>query len=92
MSEPVSRRIIRVLLRLRGQFGDELPMTHRELAQMAWTSTETAIRAIRQLKLRGVLAGARRRIVVRDLRALKQALAAPPESMTGVIDQSGSPR
>lgn len=75
MAEPVSCRLVRTLLRLREQFGDSIPMTHRELAQMAWTTTETAIRVIRRLKGHGCLTGARGRILVRDAPALSRYLA-----------------
>jgi len=59
IAEPVSRRIVRSILRLRHQFGDQIPVTHRELAQMSWTTTESAIRIVRQLKARGIVAGHR---------------------------------
>jgi CRP/FNR family transcriptional regulator len=77
MTEPASHRLIRAVLRLREQFGNEVPMTHRELAQMAWTSTETAIRVVRSLKRRGPLGGDRGRVIVRDAKGLERALAAP---------------
>lgn len=59
MAEPVSHRIIRALLRLQAQFGSTLPVTHRELAQMAWTTTESAIRVVRRLKQQGHVTGRR---------------------------------
>jgi CRP-like cAMP-binding protein len=76
MAEPVPHRIIRSLLRLRQQFGDRLPMTHRELAQMSWTTTESAIRTVRALKRRGWLAGARGRVDIRNAAALERVVAA----------------
>ena len=74
MAEPVSQRIIRAILRLREQFGDTIPMTHRELAQMSWTTTESAIRAIRQLKHRGLLAGARGQLTIKQAENLERLL------------------
>ncbi len=59
MAEPVSNRIIRAILRLQQQFGEALPVTHRELAQMAWTTTESAIRVVRRLKRGAYLSGSR---------------------------------
>lgn len=74
MAEPVPRRLIRTLLRLHEQFGKEIPMTHRELGQMAWTTTESAIRALRALKRRGLLGGSRGRVTLRDPDALAREL------------------
>lgn len=74
MAEPVPRRLIRALLRLHEQFGADIPMTHRELGQMAWTTTESAIRALRALKRRGLLSGGRGRVTLLDLAALAREL------------------
>ncbi len=71
MAEPVPRRVARLLLRLREQFGDTIPMTHRELAQMAWTTTESAIRSVRHLKHRGIVRGRRGQLTLRDPSALE---------------------
>ena len=70
MAEPVTSRIIRTILRLRTQFGSTLPVTHRELAQMSWTTTESAIRSVRKLKHDGYLKGARGSLTVRNANAL----------------------
>ena len=72
MAEPVSHRIVRAILRLHQQFGSTLPVTHRELAQMSWTTTESAIRAVRQLKRRGVIAGSRGRLTIRRRKVLAE--------------------
>ena len=74
VAEPVAHRIVRALLRLREQFGAEIPMTHRELAQMSWTTTESAIRAVRQLKRRGIVTGHRGHLIVRNPQALERVL------------------
>lgn len=74
MAEPVPHRLIRTLLRLHDQFGTDIPMTHRELGQMAWTTTESAIRALRALKRRGLLGGSRGRVTLRDPAALAREL------------------
>jgi CRP/FNR family transcriptional regulator len=74
MTDPVVKRIIRLLLRLRRQLGDTLPLTHRELAQMTWTTTESAIRAVRGLKRQGYVEGKRGELVIRKPSALEQAL------------------
>lgn len=64
MAEPVSTRIVRSILRLRQQFGATLPVTHRELAQMSWATTESAIRIVRRLKQQGYVIGARGRLTI----------------------------
>ncbi|MBI1992706.1 MAG: Crp/Fnr family transcriptional regulator [Candidatus Omnitrophica bacterium] len=77
MAEPVSRRLVRTILRLRRQFGDTIRVTHRELAQMSWTTTESAIRTVRGLKRRGFVSGTRGRLVMRKAAALERFLAQP---------------
>jgi len=72
MAEPVPRRIVHSILRLRQQFGDRVPVTHRELAQMSWTTTESAIRVVRKLKASGYVSGRRGELTVRQLPALEQ--------------------
>ncbi len=74
LAEPVPQRLVRTLLRLQEQFGADIPMTHRELGQMAWTTTESTIRALRALKLRGLLSGGRCRVTLRDPAALAREL------------------
>ncbi|MBI4342905.1 MAG: Crp/Fnr family transcriptional regulator [Candidatus Omnitrophica bacterium] len=75
MTEPVSHRLIRAILRLQQQFGDTIPVTHRELAQMSWTTTESAIRSVRALKRDGYLAGSRGRLTVRRTGELERLLS-----------------
>ena len=72
MAESVSHRVIRAILRLRQQFGPTLPITHRELAQMSWTTTESAIRVVRRLKREGYVEGTRGQLVIHRSKALEQ--------------------
>jgi CRP/FNR family transcriptional regulator len=74
MAESVSKRIVRAILRLRQQFGERLPVTHRELAQMSWTTTESAIRVVRRLKRQGYVTGARGQLTIARPKALAQVL------------------
>ena len=76
MAESVSHRVVRAILRLQDQFGETIPMTHRELAQMSWTTTESAIRIVRKLKQRGWVEGMRGRLTVRRPKALASLLQA----------------
>ncbi len=72
MAEPVSKRVVRAILRLQQQFGVALPVTHRELAQMSWTTTESAIRVVRRLKAQGYVTGTRGRLRIGNAHALEQ--------------------
>jgi CRP/FNR family transcriptional regulator len=74
MAEPVSHRIVRSILRLSQQFGSTIPVTHRELGQMSWTTTESAIRIVRQLKQQGLMSGRRGEITVTDLAQLERTI------------------
>jgi CRP/FNR family transcriptional regulator len=78
IAEPVDLRIVRAILRLARQIGPDLPVTHRELSQMCWTSTESAIRAVRRLKQRGWLSGGRGRLTVIH-----------PGRLAGVLGENG---
>lgn len=77
MAEPVSHRIIRTILRLQEQFGRTVPMTHRELAQMSWTTTESAIRVVRGLKARQLVTGSRGRLTITRPQGLAKLLHNP---------------
>ena len=77
MAEPVFYRIVRTLLRLQQQFGTTLPVTHRELAQMSWTTTESAIRVVRKLKQQRYLMGSRGRVLITRPQALERLLSHP---------------
>ncbi len=74
MTEPVAHRVMRSILRLREQFGNTIPMTHREIAQMSLTTTESAIRVVRALKHQGHLHGRRGELTVTHPAALEAAL------------------
>lgn len=82
-SERVERRIARALVRLTGQAGRrtaegleiDFPVTRQDLAEMAGATLHTVSRTLAAWDQRGVTGGARRKIVVRDIKALT-ALAA----------------
>ncbi len=81
--ERVERRIARALVRLAEQAGRrtaegveiDFPVTRQDLAEMAGATLHTVSRTIAAWDQRGVTGGARRKIVVRDVRALN-AIAA----------------
>lgn len=80
MVQDVPVRIARVLLQLYGQFGETIPVTHRELAQLAWTTTESAIRAVSRLKEEGFVEGERGVLFLKQPQALRQFMAAGQSS------------
>lgn len=73
-TEPVERRIARALLRLSGQAGRridtgveiEFPLSRQDIAEMTGTTLHTVSRTLREWERRGLVAGGRRRVVVRD--------------------------
>ena len=52
---PVEQRIAAVLLRLQESFGDTLPLTRREIAELTGTTVETAIRVTTRWRRHGLL-------------------------------------
>lgn len=64
--EPVDCRLATTLLRLAEQFGPTIPVTHRELAQMAHTTLETSIRTMSRLRGQGIVRTQRGLITITD--------------------------
>jgi CRP-like cAMP-binding protein len=75
--ERVEQRVARVLLMLSAKLGSELPFTRQEIADMAGTTTETAIRVMSRLKDGGIVGSARGKTIILDeskLRSLSEGL------------------
>ncbi|MBI1871321.1 MAG: Crp/Fnr family transcriptional regulator [Chlamydiae bacterium] len=53
--DPVSHRMARLLLASLEDFGDEIPFTHREMAQMIGARIETSIRTFRPLREKSLI-------------------------------------
>ena len=51
--DPVERRVAQTLLALRKKFGDSIPLTRQEIAELAGTTVETAIRTISRFQQEG---------------------------------------
>jgi CRP-like cAMP-binding protein len=62
VAERVEQRVINILLMLYSKYGDTLRLTNRELADMAGTTTETAIRVMGQLSKDGMIQTSRGRV------------------------------
>lgn len=76
--ERVEQRLVRTLLMLSSKLGPTLPFTRQEIADMAGTTTETAIRVTSQLKDRGIIRSVRGKIIILDETKLKLLSEGPP--------------
>jgi len=76
--ERVEQRIAMTLLMLSAKLGPTLPFTRQEIANMAGTTTETAIRVTSQLKERGIIRSVRGKIIILDETKLKLLSEGPP--------------
>jgi CRP-like cAMP-binding protein len=74
VGEPVEHRLCNFLFMLFIKFGTTLSLTREELAELAGTTTETAIRVLSRLKAGGIISSTRGRIVILN-QAKLQALA-----------------
>lgn len=69
----VERRVARWLLMSHDRIdGDEVPVTHDALAQMAYSHRPTVTNVLRDLKERGIVATSRGHVLVRDRAALRE--------------------
>jgi CRP-like cAMP-binding protein len=62
--EKVEQRIARILLMLSSRLGPTLPFTRQELGEMVGATTETTIRIMCQMKLRGITDSKRGKITI----------------------------
>lgn len=62
--EPVEQRLANILTTLSKKFGPTIPLTRQELAEMAGTTHETAIRALSRFGKQGLIRSARGRITI----------------------------
>lgn len=76
--ERVEQRLARTLLMLSAKLGATLPFTRQEIADMAGTTTETAIRFISRLKDGGIIRSERGRITILDKTKLRLLSEGPP--------------
>ena len=76
--ERVEQRIAMTLLMLSSKLGPTLPFTRQEIANMAGTTTETAIRVTSQLKERGIIRSIRGKIIILDETKLRLLSEGPP--------------
>ena len=68
--ENLEKRILHVLLLLRNEFGDNIPITRREIAEMAGTSVESCIRQMKKFERQKMIQSTRGKIILRNLSGL----------------------
>ncbi len=76
--ERVEQRLASVLLMLSAKLGLTLPFTRQEIADMAGTTTETAIRVMGNLKDRGIIRSVRGKVIILDEEKLRLLGEGPP--------------
>ena len=72
--DSVERRIARVLLALQKKFGATIPLTRQEIAELAGTTVETAIRVLSHMKTRQLLTSNRGSITLLHTAKLQQLI------------------
>ena len=75
--EPVEQRLAHVLLALAKKFGPTIPLTRQELAEIAGTTHETAIRTLSRFGKQGLIRSARGKTTVLH-----------PEKLSALLDHS----
>ncbi|MDO9333505.1 MAG: helix-turn-helix domain-containing protein, partial [Dehalococcoidales bacterium] len=70
--------LARTLLMLSSKLGPSLPFTRQDIADMAGTTTETAIRFLSNLNARKITRSARGKIMILDELKLKLLSEGPP--------------
>ncbi len=76
--ERVEQRLASVLLMLSAKLGLTLPLTRQDIAEMAGTTTETAIRVLSHLKDRGIIRSARGKVIILNEEKLRLLSEGPP--------------
>lgn len=85
-AERAEQRLARVVLMLYNKLGASLPFTRQEIASMAGTTIETAIRALGRLKESGIIKSGRGRMTVVQPEKLRLLAEGPPDTAP---DRSG---
>jgi len=77
--ERVEQRVASILLMLSSKLGPNLPFTRQEIADMAGTTTETAIRVMSRLRDGGIIRSVRGKTVILDEAKLRLLSEGPPQ-------------
>lgn len=78
VAERAEQRLAKVMLMLTSKVGAILPFTRQEIADMAGTTTETAIRVMSRLRQSGIIRSTRGKIIVLDETKLRLLSEGPP--------------
>lgn len=73
-TERVGKRLLHVLVDLVGQFGRTIPLTRKEIGEMAGTTVETAIRNFSMFGSEGLVSTSRGKIVIRSVQDLMKRM------------------
>jgi len=76
--ERVEQRLASILLMLSVKLGLTLPFTRQDIADMAGTTIETAIRVMSHLKDRGIIRTVRSKVIILDEQKLRLLSEGPP--------------
>ncbi len=76
--ERVDQRLASILFMLSSKLGSTLPFTRQDIAEMAGTTTETAIRVMSQLRERGIIRSVRGKVIILDKEKLRLLSEGPP--------------
>ncbi len=68
--ESVEKRILHVLVNLVAEYGNTIPLTRREIAEITGTTVETSIRTFLRLEAEGVVGTGRGKIMVHSVQSL----------------------
>ena len=71
--DSVEQRITQVLVTLSKKFGNTIPLTRQEIANLAGTTLETTIRTLSKMKEKKLLRSTRGKIILLDLPTLESA-------------------
>jgi CRP-like cAMP-binding protein len=72
--ESVEKRILHVLTDMVEEFGNTIPLTRREIAEMAGTTVETCIRTFSKLEGKGLVSTVRGKITVNSVQDLNERM------------------
>ena len=75
--DPVEQRIAQALLTLQKKFGNAIPLTRQEIAELVGTTVETAIRTISRFQQEGWVRSTRGKLELLQSDALKRLLLQP---------------
>jgi CRP-like cAMP-binding protein len=68
------KRLLHTLLEMAGEYGTTIPMTRREISEMAGTSVETCIRIFSRLEDAGQISSVHGKIMVKSLHHLRNRM------------------